>query len=339
MTTASAPTDAASRALGRTGELDLEDRRVLCLLDGLALAYRAHFALINNPVTNSRGMNTSAPFVFTNTLLELLERFEPTHLAAVFDTGEPTHRHEEFAEYKAQRESMPEDLGTAMPYVFRILEGFNIPVVRVDGWEADDVIGTLVGRAEAAGMTTYMVTPDKDFAQLVSERTLLYRPGRSGRPPELLGQDAGAGQVEDRAHRPDPRSLRAHGRRHRQRARRARHRREDGPEAARRLRHGGAAPRPRRGDQGQAPPGPAGARRPGAALQAAGDDRDRRSRGARDRVPQAGPRRRQGSSPACSRSWSSTPSASASSATTSRPGCSVSTPASRIPTRCAPSPT
>ncbi len=189
MTTASAPTDAASRALGRTGELDLEDRRVLCLLDGLALAYRAHFALINNPVTNSRGMNTSAPFVFTNTLLELLERFEPTHLAAVFDTGEPTHRHEEFAEYKAQRESMPEDLGTAMPYVFRILEGFNIPVVRVDGWEADDVIGTLVRRAESAGMTTYMVTPDKDFAQLVSERTLLYRPGRSGRPPELLNQD------------------------------------------------------------------------------------------------------------------------------------------------------
>ena len=189
MTTASAPTDAASRALGRTGELDLEDRRVLCLLDGLALAYRAHFALINNPVTNSRGMNTSAPFVFTNTLLELLERFEPTHLAAVFDTGEPTHRHEEFAEYKAQRESMPEDLGTAMPYVFRILEGFNIPVVRVDGWEADDVIGTLARRAETAGMTTYMVTPDKDFAQLVSERTLLYRPGRSGRPPELLSQD------------------------------------------------------------------------------------------------------------------------------------------------------
>ncbi len=189
MTTASAPTDAASRALGRTGELDLEDRRVLCLLDGLALAYRAHFALINNPVTNSRGMNTSAPFVFTNTLLELLERFEPTHLAAVFDTGEPTHRHEEFAEYKAQRESMPEDLGTAMPYVFRILEGFNIPVVRVDGWEADDVIGTLARRAESAGMTTYMVTPDKDFAQLVSERTLLYRPGRSGRPPELLNQD------------------------------------------------------------------------------------------------------------------------------------------------------
>ncbi len=190
MTTASAPSDAAGRALGRSGELDLDDRRVLCLLDGLALAYRAHFALINNPVTNSRGMNTSAPFVFTNTLLELLERFEPTHLAAVFDTGEPTHRHEEFAEYKAQRESMPEDLGMAMPYVFRILEGFNIPVVRVDGWEADDVIGTLVGRAEAAGMTTYMVTPDKDFAQLVSERTLLYRPGRSGRPPELLGQDA-----------------------------------------------------------------------------------------------------------------------------------------------------
>ncbi len=187
MTTA--PTDAANRALGRTGELDLEDRKVLCLLDGLALAYRAHFALINNPVTNSRGMNTSAPLVFTNTLLELLERFEPTHLAAVFDTGEPTYRHEEFAEYKAQRESMPEDLGTAMPYVFRVLEGFNIPVVRVDGWEADDVIGTLARRAETAGMTTYMVTPDKDFAQLVSPRTLLYRPGRSGRPPELLGEE------------------------------------------------------------------------------------------------------------------------------------------------------
>ncbi|HIG17093.1 MAG TPA: hypothetical protein EYQ31_07265, partial [Candidatus Handelsmanbacteria bacterium] len=98
----------ADRALGRSDELDLEDRKVLCLLDGMALAYRGHFALINNPVMTSTGMNTSAPLVFTNTLLEFLEKFEPTHIAAVFDYPGPTHRHEEFPQYKATRDRMPE---------------------------------------------------------------------------------------------------------------------------------------------------------------------------------------------------------------------------------------
>ena len=192
MTTAPSPTKGqgpADRALGRTSELDLEDRRVLCLLDGMALAYRGHFALINNPVTTSSGMNTSAPLVFTNTLLEFIEKFEPSHIAAVFDAPGRTHRHEEYAEYKATRDRMPEDLSTALPYVFSLLEAFRIPVLRVEGWEADDVIGTLALSAEGAGMTTYMVTPDKDFAQLVSPKTLLYRPGRAGKPAELLGEE------------------------------------------------------------------------------------------------------------------------------------------------------
>lgn len=179
----------ADRALGRSDELDLEDRKVLCLLDGMALAYRGHFALINNPVMTSTGMNTSAPLVFTNTLLEFLEKFEPTHIAAVFDYPGPTHRHEEFPEYKATRDRMPEDLSSALPYVFSLLEGFQIPVLRIQGWEADDVIGTLARRAEVAGMTTYMVTPDKDFAQLVSQKTWLYRPGRAGKPADLLGEE------------------------------------------------------------------------------------------------------------------------------------------------------
>ena len=192
MTTAPSPTKGqspADRALGRTSELDLEDRRVLCLLDGMALAYRGHFALINNPVTTSSGMNTSAPLVFTNTLLEFIEKFEPSHIAAVFDAPGRTHRHEEYAEYKATRDRMPEDLSTALPYVFSLLEAFRIPVLRVEGWEADDVIGTLALSAEGAGMTTYMVTPDKDFAQLVSPKTLLYRPGRAGKPAVLLGEE------------------------------------------------------------------------------------------------------------------------------------------------------
>jgi DNA polymerase-1 len=192
MTTATPESKArsqADRALGRTDELGLEDRKVLCLLDGMALAYRGHFALINNPVMNSAGMNTSAPLVFVNTLLEFLEKFEPTHVAAVFDAPGPTHRHEAYAEYKGTRDRMPEDLSAALPYVFRLMEAFRIPVLRVPGWEADDVIGTLARRAEADGLTTYMVTPDKDFAQLVAPNTWLYRPGRAGKPADLLCED------------------------------------------------------------------------------------------------------------------------------------------------------
>ena len=175
-----APTDAAA-------ELDLGNRTTLYLLDGMALIYRGYFAMINNPPTTARGVNTAAPFVFTATLLEILDKYHPSHIAVVLDTPEPTHRHIEFTEYKAQREDMPDDLKSAMPFILRICEGFRIPVIRAPGWEADDVIGTLAKRAEAEGAMVYMVSPDKDFAQLVSERTFLYRPGRAGSGTEILG--------------------------------------------------------------------------------------------------------------------------------------------------------
>ena len=161
--------------------------KVLFLLDGMALVYRGHFAMIRNPRMTSKGMNTSAVFAFANTLLSIIEKGEPTHLAVVFDTPEPTHRHHKYEEYKAQREAMPEDLSQALPYVFRLCEAFNIPVLREPGWEADDVIGTLAKKAEAEGFATYMVTPDKDYGQLVSERSFMYKPGRGGDEAEVLG--------------------------------------------------------------------------------------------------------------------------------------------------------
>ena len=163
------------------------DEKILFLLDGMALAYRGHFALIRNPRMTSEGMNTSAVFAFANTMLSIMEKGKPTHIAAVFDTPEPTHRHKMYVEYKAQREAMPEDLSMALPFVFRLCEGFNIPVIKAPGWEADDVIGTLAKRAETNGFRTYMVTPDKDYGQLVSEQSLIYKPGRGGDEAEVLG--------------------------------------------------------------------------------------------------------------------------------------------------------
>ena len=159
----------------------------LFLLDGMALVYRAHFALIRNPRIASTGMNTSAVFACTNTLLQILGKEEPTHIAAVFDTPEPTLRHKEYPEYKAQREAMPEDLSAGLPHVFRMFEAFNIPVIKQPGFEADDIIGTLALQADAQGFQTFMVTPDKDFAQLVSETAFMYKPGKSGSGAEVLG--------------------------------------------------------------------------------------------------------------------------------------------------------
>ncbi len=161
--------------------------KTLYLLDGMALVYRAHFALIRNPRMSSAGMNTSTLFVLTSTLLDIFNNAQPTHIAAVFDTPEPTHRHKCFPEYKAQREAMPEDLSAALPYVFRLCEAFNLPVLRIPGWEADDLIGTLAKQAEAQGFTTYMVTPDKDYGQLVSEKTFICKPGRTGSDAEIQG--------------------------------------------------------------------------------------------------------------------------------------------------------
>lgn len=153
----------------------------------MALIYRAHFALSKNPRFTSTGINTSAIMGFTNTLLEVLKKENPTHIAAVFDTAAPTARHIEFEAYKAHREAMPEDLSAAIPYIFRLLSGFNIPVITMDGYEADDIIGTLAKKAEKQGFVTYCMTPDKDFGQLVSEHILLYKPARMGNGAEVLG--------------------------------------------------------------------------------------------------------------------------------------------------------
>ena len=161
--------------------------KTLYLIDGMALVYRGHFALMRNPRMTSGGLNTSAVFVFFQAILDVLEQKKATHVAAVFDTPEPTHRHKAYKEYKAQREAMPEDLSQALPYVFRLCEGFNIPVIRRPGWEADDVIGTLARQAEKEGFTTYMVTPDKDYAQLVDKNTFMVKPGVRGDDPEVLG--------------------------------------------------------------------------------------------------------------------------------------------------------
>lgn len=159
----------------------------LFLLDGMALAYRAHFAFMQRPIRTSQGVNTSALYGFILTLLDLMDREQPTHLAVAFDTPAPTARHQEFPEYKAQREAMPEDLVVAIPNLFRVCEILRIPALKLDGYEADDVIGTLVRRAERESFVSYMVTPDKDFGQLVNASTFIYRPARGGEAPEILG--------------------------------------------------------------------------------------------------------------------------------------------------------
>jgi DNA polymerase-1 len=162
-------------------------RKKLFLLDAMALIYRAYFAFSKNPRVTSTGLNTSAMFGFTNTLLEVLNKEKPTHIAVAFDTMAPTARHEGFADYKAHREAMPEDLAASIPWVYRILEGFRIPVITKDGYEADDIIGTLAREAEQKGFDVYMMTPDKDFGQLVTEHVKMYKPASFGGSAEILG--------------------------------------------------------------------------------------------------------------------------------------------------------
>ena len=159
----------------------------LFLIDAFAIIYRAYFAFSKNPRINSKGVETSAVLGFVNTLTEVLKKENPTHIAVVFDTPAATVRHIEYTEYKANREAMPEGISVALPYIDQVLDAFNIPKIFVDGYEADDVIGTLAKKAEKAGFTTYMMTPDKDFAQLVSENILLYRPGNKWKPTEVWG--------------------------------------------------------------------------------------------------------------------------------------------------------
>ena len=159
----------------------------LFLLDGMALVYRAHFAFAARPILTSQGRNTSALYGFTQSLLDILANRQPTHLVVAFDTAAPTERHREYPEYKIQREEMPEDIRFALPNVRRIIEALNIRVVTCDGYEADDLIGTLVTRAEPEGFESFMVTPDKDFGQLVSAHTFLFKPARLGDAIEILG--------------------------------------------------------------------------------------------------------------------------------------------------------
>ncbi len=159
----------------------------LFLLDGMALIYRAHFALIQNPIRNSKGVNTSALYGFINTLLAIIEKENPTHLGVAFDTSAPTPRHIKFPAYKAQRDEMPEELAAAIPHVKSLCRAFALPVLEIDGFEADDIIGTLVTRAEAdGGIESFMVTPDKDFAQLLAPHTHMWKPGRKGGDHEVI---------------------------------------------------------------------------------------------------------------------------------------------------------
>lgn len=159
------------------------------LLDAFALVFRAYYALIRNPRITSKGKNTNAQFGFTNTLVELITKQKPSHMAVCFDTSAPTERHTDFADYKANRQETPEDISAAVPDIKKIIEGFNIPVIAIDGYEADDVIGTLAKKAEKAGYEVYMVTPDKDYGQLVSKKIKIYKPAYQGNDVEIMGPE------------------------------------------------------------------------------------------------------------------------------------------------------
>ena len=159
------------------------------LLDAYALVFRAYYALIRSPRVTSKGKNTNAQFGFTNTLVELITKQKPSHMAVCFDTSAPTERHTDFADYKANRQETPEDIRTAVPDIKKIIEAFNIPVIAIDGYEADDVIGTLSKLGEKAGYEVYMVTPDKDYGQLVSEKIKIYKPAYQGGDVEIMGPE------------------------------------------------------------------------------------------------------------------------------------------------------
>jgi len=164
------------------------DKRIF-LLDAFALVFRAYYALIRNPRLTSKGKNTNAQFGFTNALVELINKQKPSHMAVCFDTSAPTERHTDFADYKANRQETPEDISAAVPDIKKIIEGFNIPIIAIDGYEADDVIGTLAKQGEKAGYEVYMVTPDKDYGQLVSEKVKIYKPAYQGNDAEVLGPE------------------------------------------------------------------------------------------------------------------------------------------------------
>ncbi|GAB4423298.1 MAG: DNA polymerase I [Bacteroidia bacterium] len=169
-------------------------KQKLFLLDAMALLYRAHFAFIRAPRVTAQGLNTSAVFGFTNTLLEILNKEDPSHLGVVFDTSAPTFRHVRYEAYKAHREAQPEDLSKARPYVLRLLEALDIPALELDGYEADDIIGTISAQVDPDVFDVYLVTPDKDYAQLVKENVFLYKPQHQGGGFDVLG----AKEVEEK---------------------------------------------------------------------------------------------------------------------------------------------
>lgn len=172
----------------------------LFLLDAFALIYRAYYAFIKNPRVNSKGQNTSAAFGFTNALLDVMKKENPTHIAVVFDAPGDTNRVSEFSDYKANREKMPEDIRNMLEPIKQIIEAFDIPMFIKPGFEADDIIGTMAKRAEKDGFLTYMMTPDKDFGQLVSENIFMYKPGRGGKPAEVWGVE----EIKDKFEVDDP---------------------------------------------------------------------------------------------------------------------------------------
>ncbi len=159
----------------------------LFLLDAFALIYRAHFAMSQNPRLTTNGINTGAILGFTNSLLEIITKEKPSHIGVAFDTHAPTFRHESYKEYKATRQEQPEEIKVAIPYCLKIVEGFNIPILMKDGYEADDLIGTIAKKAGKAGYKVFMMTPDKDFAQLVDENISLFKPRRMGSGVDIMG--------------------------------------------------------------------------------------------------------------------------------------------------------
>ncbi len=161
--------------------------KTLFLLDAMALIYRAHFAFSKNPRINSKGLNTGAPFGFTNSLYEIIDKRKPSHIAVAFDTSAPTFRHERYEPYKANREETPEDIKIGTPIIKDIVRAFNIPVLELDGYEADDVIGTFAKKAAREGFEVFMMTPDKDYGQLVEEHVYLYKPAFMGNGVDIMG--------------------------------------------------------------------------------------------------------------------------------------------------------
>ena len=159
----------------------------LFLLDAYALIYRSYYAFIKNPRINSKGLNTSAIFGFVNTLEDVLKKEQPTHIAVGFDPAGPTFRHKAYEQYKAQREATPEDIRKAIPIIKDIIKAYNIPIIEVAGYEADDVIGSMAQLAEKAGYDTYMMTPDKDYGQLVSDHIFIYKPKYGSNGFEIRG--------------------------------------------------------------------------------------------------------------------------------------------------------